>query len=165
MMHKRNWNRGRAIFVVLLSVLLIVACTPQAEAPREHLKLSYRGQDICVGAEIEPLLAMLGDDYTVVEAPSCAGIGRDMVYTYPSLRLYAFEPESGAARLTSAVYTDDGAEILGIRIGSMATDVIEALGEPAEQSEQKIAYCDDVSALTLSLREGRVSAIVLSEKE
>ena len=165
MMHRRNWNRGRAIFVVLLSVLLIVACTPQAEAPREHLKLSYRGQDICVGAEIESLLALLGDDYTVAEAQSCAGIGRDMVYTYPSLRLYAFEPESGAARLTSAVYTDDGAEILGIRIGSMATDVIEALGEPAEQSEQKIAYCDDVSTLTFSLREGRVSAIVLSEKE
>ena len=165
MMHKRNGNRGRAIFIMLLSVLLMVACTPQAEAPREHLKLSYRGQDICVGAEIEPLLAMLGDDYTVAEADSCAGIGRDMVYTYPSLRLYVFAPENGVARLTSAAYTDDGADIDGVRIGSLATDVISAMGEPDEKSEVRLLFCDATATLTFTLREGCVSAIVLAENE
>ena len=165
MMHKRNGKRGRAIFVVLLSVLLMVACTPQAEAPREHLKLSYRGRDICVGAEIEQLLAMLGDDYTVAEAESCAGIGRDMVYTYPSLRLYVFAPENGVARLTSAAYTDDGVDVGGVRIGSLAADVISAIGEPDEKSEQRLLFCDETVTLTFTLREGRVSAIVLAENE
>ncbi|MBQ8718945.1 MAG: hypothetical protein IJY66_06740 [Clostridia bacterium] len=167
-MTHRNMEKAKLLRFLLTAALLLslVSCRQGADAtPQKPLQLYYRDVAIGVGMEIEPLLTALGEDYTVAEAQSCAGIGRDMVYTYPSLRLYAFEPVSGVARLTSAVYTDDGAEILGIRIGSMATDVIEALGEPAEQSEQKIAYCDDVSTLTFSLREGRVSAIVLSEIE
>jgi len=167
-MTHRKMEKAKLLLFLLTAALLLslVSCRQGADAtPQKLLQLYYRDVAIGVGMEIEPLLTVLGEDYTVAEAQSCAGIGRDMVYTYPSLRLYAFEPVSGVARLTSAVYTDDGAEILGIRIGSLAADVTAALGEPTEQSEQRLLFRDAMATLTFTLREGRVSAIVLSEIE
>ncbi len=146
--------------------MLLCACTPgQGNSDgTEALCLTYRGSGVAVGAPIDELLEMFGDDYTVEEAASCAGIGKDYVYTYPSLRLYVFAPEGGVAAVTSACYTDDGAEHLGVTIGSSADDVVAALGEPAERTESRITYRASGATLTFTLRDGAVSAVVLAEE-
>lgn len=167
-------NRSIKCMTVVLAVMMglaaaLCACGP-SEAPdapvgeRAVLSLPFRGTEIAAGDAVEPLLGALGDDYTMQEAASCAGIGKDYVYTYPSLRLYVFAPEGGEAIVTSVCYTDDGAAIKGVTIGGAADAAVAALGEPDEQTESKLVYRDETSVLTLSLRDGIVTAIVLSEK-
>ncbi len=158
----------RSAAVVLLSVILLCAAvgcsTPKGGEEQGSLQLTYREETIRVGAEIEALLPLLGEDYTVVEAASCAGIGKDYVYTYPSLRIYVFAPENGVATVTSACYTDDGASHKGVTIGSSASDVVASLGKADEQSDSRITYRDGDVSLTFTLRDGVASAVVLAEE-
>ena len=163
--NKTRCRKGALALALVVVLLWLTSCTPVTETADRTLHLSYRGQDICVGMEIDVLLPLLGEDYTVDVAQSCAGIGQDVVYTYPSLRLYVFAPVDGTPYVTSATYTDDGAELCGIRIGSAAADVAAALGEPTEQNEQRVVYRDQTATLTFTLRDGSVSAIVLTENE
>jgi hypothetical protein len=148
---------------MLLAVLLMVACAPVAPT-EQPLSLDFRSTNLTVGMPASEAIAALGDDFTLSESESCAGEGMDQMYTYPSLRLYVFAPEGGEAIVTSVCYTDDGAAIKGITIGCAADAAVAALGEPDEHTEGKLVYRDEMSVLTLSLRDGIVTAIVLSEK-
>lgn len=146
----------------LLAVLLSVACAP--EAPNEQpLSLTFRGVELTVGMLESEALAALGDDFTLSESESCAGEGMDRMYTYPSLRLYVFAPAKGTATVTSVSYTDDGVRTAqGLHIGSAAAEVTATLGEADEISDTRICYRSSGSILTFTLRDGRVSGIVLS---
>lgn len=152
------------LLAAMIALLFLVACSQTPSTQRPPLVLRYREQSIAIGAAIEPLLAALGEDYTVEEAASCAGIGKDYVYTYPSLRLYVFAPEGGAAVVTSACYTDDGAAYQTLTIGSAAETVTSVMGTPDEQSASRLVYRAEGVTLTFSLREGVVTAMVLSEE-
>ena len=161
--NKTRCRKGVRLLALLTLLLWLTSCAPAMDGADSTLHLTYRGQDICVGMEMDVLLPLLGEDYIVDVAQSCAGIGQDVVYTYPSLRLYAFAPVDGVAYVTSATYTDDGVDFCGIRIGSAVADVTAALGEPTEQNEQRVVYRDQTATLTFTLRDGYVSAIVLAD--
>lgn len=152
--------------LALALALTLCACStkPNDREDDETLYLTYRECRVMTGMPIRELLSALGEDYTVVEAASCAGIGKDYVYTYPSMRLYVFAPEEGVAKVTSACYTDDGASYLGVTIGSSADAVIAALGQPAENTDSRMTYKSATATLTFTLRDGAVSAVVLAEK-
>ena len=166
-MNNKKTIRNSIIAVALLALtLLLCACAPGQEDGdnTQPLCLSYREVNVTVGAPIEELLNALGEDYTMEEAASCAGIGKDYIYTYPSLRIYVFAPEGGVAVVTSACYTDDGAAHKGVTIGSGADAVVAALGQPDEKTDSRITYKADGVTLTFTLRDGAVSAVVLSEE-
>ena len=150
----------------MLAVLCTLCSCAQEEqgGSRIPLQLTFRETAITIGAPVETLIGALGEDYTLMEAASCAGIGKDYVYTYPSLRLYVFAPENGVATVTSACYTDDGASHCGLTIGSSADAVLAAMGAPDEQTDSRITYRDEGVTLTFTLREGMVSAVVLAEE-
>jgi hypothetical protein len=120
--------------------------------------------DLTVGAKADGIIARLGDDYTVTEAESCAGVGVDRMYTYPSVRLYVFAPEGGEAVISSVSYTDDGALTAdGLHIGSKVEQVIAALGEADEANDTRLVYRGEGSVLTFGLRDGVVVSVVLGE--
>ena len=151
--------------LLALLVVLLVGCAPTENPPQSRrLYLSYRGQDIEIGVSAMPLIGLLGNDFSVMEAASCAGKGTDYVYTYPSLRLYVFAPDVGEALVTAACYTDDGATTLGVSVGSSKETVAEAFGEPDEQTETAMIYGTDDVTLIFSLRDGAVTGITLSEQ-
>ena len=164
-----GWIRCGVLLLLICLALSLCGCTPalSSEDPQPSapsLALPYRNANIAIGNPVEPLLEVLGNDYTLQEAASCAGIGKDYVYSYPSLRLYVFAPENGEAVVTSACYTDDGVAMNGVAIGSSAAVAIEQFGTPAEQTESKLAYHGGKAVLTLTLRDGVITGIVLSEK-
>ncbi len=153
-----------ALVCLLLVLLLLVSCTP-THAPQENktLSLSYRGQRLTVGMAADALIAALGDDYMFAESESCAGIGVDRMYTYPSVRLYVFVPAEGEAVLQSVSYTDDGVQTeAGLGIGSATEAVIAVYGPPDEQSENALIYQDQNATLTFGVRDGTVRSITLS---
>jgi hypothetical protein len=83
------------------------------------------------------------------------------------MRLYTFAPESGEEVVTAITYTDDAsdrAQTRGARIGATVETVIAALGEPDEQSDARLVFGNETAALTVTLRDGRVTGMMLAEK-
>jgi hypothetical protein len=154
-------NKIRFVILVLALVLLS-ACTPTLQDEPRPLSLRFRGVDLTVGAKADGIIARLGDDYTVTEAESCAGVGVDRMYTYPSVRLYVFAPVEGVAVISSVSYIDDGVTTDGLRIGSTAEDVVAAMGEPDEKSDARLVYRSEAAVLTFGLRDGVVVSVVLA---
>ena len=161
----KNKKTSKRIALVLAIVLLLIAavgCRQEKEAEKLPINcLSYRGQSITLDSDVEALLQALGDDYTLKEAESCAGIGWDRIYQYPSLSLHVFAPKYGDAQINMIKYTDDGAEHCGIRIGSSAEDVIGTFGEATFNEEDELSYRSDGCLLMFLLRDGIVTGIVL----
>jgi hypothetical protein len=155
-------NKIRFVILVLALVLLS-ACTPTLQDEPRPLSLRFRGVDLTVGAKADGIIARLGDDYTVTEAESCAGVGVDRMYTYPSVLLYVFTPEGGEAVISSVSYTDDGALTAdGLHIGSKVEEVVAVMGEPDEKSDARLVYRSDGAVLTFGLRDGVVVSVVLA---
>ena len=152
----------RRILALLGALLLLSGCTV-APAEREALTLEYRGVAVRVGTAVEPLLTLWGDDYTLSESESCAGVGMDRLYAYPSMRLYTFAPEGAVERVTAISYTDDGADTRGARIGSAVEQLVAAFGTPDEQDDTALVYRDASATLKVTLRDGRATGITLSE--
>lgn len=151
------------LLIIALALVLLCACTPTPQNEPRTLSLRFRGVDLTVGAKADGIIARLGDDYTVTEAESCAGVGVDRMYTYPSVRLYVFAPEGGEAVISSVSYTDDGVQTAdGLHIGSASADVIATMGQPDDENDVRLVYrCAD-EALTFGLRDGVVVSIVLA---
>lgn len=150
-------------FLLVLALALLCACTPTPPNAPRTLSLHYRGVDLTVGMTADAVIARLGDDYTVTEAESCAGQGKDRMITYPSVRLYVFAPVDGEAVISSVSYTDDGVQTAdGLHIGSTPEDVIAVMGEPDEKSDARLVYRGEGAVLTFGLRDGAVVSIVLA---
>ncbi len=149
--------------VAVLIAVSVISCTPPQQNKTLPLSLAYRNVALTVGMPERAALDALGADYTLSESESCAGEGLDRMYTYPSLRLYVFAPVGGQATVTSVSYTDDGAVTAdGLHIGCAVEKVTAALGVPDEQSDTRLCYRGDGDQLTFTVRDGRVSGILLS---
>ena len=149
--------------VLLLALAFLCACTPTTPEEPRTLSLRFREIDLTVGMAAKDVIEQLGDDYTMTEAESCAGVGVDRMYTYPSVRLYVFVPAEGEAVISSVSYTDDGvATADGLRIGSGRQDVIAAMGEADDVSGVRLVYRTQGAVLTFGLRDGVVVTIVLT---
>lgn len=156
----------KRILWILVALLLLTACTP-APAEREPLALDFGGVSVAVGASVNELMASWGEDCTRQESESCAGVGMDVLYTFPSMRLYTFAPEGGEETVTAIAYTDDSAEradTRGARIGATVEQIEAAFGTPDEQSETRLVFRDETAVLTVTLRDGRATGITLAEK-
>lgn len=148
---------------VLALLLGMTACHSRANEMPAPLTLSYRGNELTVGMRENDVLTVLGDDFTMSEAESCAAQGVDRLYTYPSVRLYVFAPAQGEAVLSGVTYTDDGVKTAdGLCVGCSSADVIASRGQPDEQTDTYLIYESDGAALTFTVRDGRVTGISLT---
>ena len=162
-MNNRRIRKWIALTLALaLLMITTIGCRQEKEPEKPPIDcLSYRGQSITPDSDVEALLSLLGDDYTLKEAESCAGIGWDRIYQYPSLSLHVFASKSGEARINLVKYTDDGADHCGVRIGSSAEDVIATFGEATFFEEDELSYRREGCLLTFMLRDGVVTGIIL----
>ena len=142
--------------------MCLASCASATATKQALLALDYRGVTLHIGMSADEAVAALGTDYTLSESESCAGEGKDRMYTYPSVRLYVFAPREGDATVTSVSYTDDRAATKDVCIGCTDEDVRATFGEPSEASETRIVYRRAGATLTVTLRDGRANSIVLS---
>ena len=165
-MNKHADRVRRAALLLFLLCLLCFSVSCRRSTDTDAPCLYYRGVDVCIGMEADALLAQLGEDYVLSAAPSCAGVGEDRLYEYPSLRLYVFAPAGGLAQVTSVCYTDDGAATRqGVTIGQTAQQVIDAYGKPQRQTDTQICYTASDRTLVFTLRDGRVTGIALTGQQ
>ena len=160
--------RYRQYFCSLVFSFLVVGCVFVCSCPpkqeQRKLSLSYGDTEIYIGMDADALVTLLGKDHTLSVAQRCAGEGEDRIYTDPSMRLYVFAPKDEIAIVTAVCYTDDGVSTKdGLTIGSTSAHIRAALGEPTEQTEDKLIYRTTESALSFTVRDDRAVAVWLTE--
>ena len=159
----RRWS---CLLLIAAMLICLGACAGVTGTDEPLLALDYRAVTLFVGMPADEALGALGEDFELMESESCAGAGMDRMYVYPSLRHYVFAPEKGEARVTSISYTDDREEAAtkDVRLGCRAEDVLATFGEPSEQNDLRMVYRRGGAKLSVTLRDGVVTAIVLSEE-
>lgn len=145
--------------IVLMLVMLFTACgssgnkptTPSNGDASTGFTFTKDGVVVEMGSDAQEAVAKLGKETSYFESESCAFEGLDKVYTYPGFKLNTY-PVEGKDYVLSIVFTDDTvATDKGITVGSEKASVIEAYGEPAEQTDTKLVYKEGKTELTIGL--------------
>ena len=159
-------KQSRGLCLLLLTLTLL-SCAPTApDAADEELAIVCGEATLTVGMSEERISEVLGRPVSVSEAESCAGQGTDRMYTYEGVRLYVFAPTQGKAYVRSITLTDDRAALLqgGLTVGSLEDEVHAVLGEPQAQTDAGRIYRRGEATLSLTVRDGLVTALTLSEE-
>lgn len=117
---------------------------------------------VVMGAEADPIIESLGDDYDYFESESCAFDGLDKVYTYSGFKLNTY-PVDDVDYVLSIVFRDDTVETdEGITIGSTKDEVLEAYGDPDEEKSTSLVYEKGDTTLTIGISGDAVSTITIA---
>ena len=119
--------------------------------------LVYRDVELAPGAEADPAITSLGDDYSYFESPSCAYQGMDKVYTYDSIIIRTYTMDE-VDYINSIEIKDDTVETPeGIYIGCTSDQVTEAYGDSGSDS---LIYVDgDIQLSFITDGSGNVTGI------
>lgn len=121
---------------------------------------TLNGTKIEMNAEMEPIVAALGEADGYFESESCAFQGLDKVYTYGSVVITTY-PESEVDYVYTIELKDDTVETEeGIYIGASLEDVKTAYGEPSEDSGSAYIYKNGESQLNIMYDGDAVTSIV-----
>lgn len=160
----------KRIYTALCAAVMIAisGCSGQNAAgfSESDLSLNVSGNTYQCRANIDTVIADLGDGYEYAEGKSCNYDGLDKTYTYDLATFYTNPLADGD--LLSEIYTEDGAVTTskGIAVGATKADVISAYGEPTQQDPAILIYRPSQQigqpALCFELDGDTVSAIFLT---
>ncbi len=101
-----------------------------------------------VDADMDELIALLGESKSVFEAPSCAGEGISYFYSYASFEIETYPASDGKNRIGYIYLKDDMvATTEGIDLSMEKADVIDTYGEDYEAFDSAIIYEKEGSKL------------------
>lgn len=116
------------------------------------------GYEVAIDANMNDVLAALGEPLRYNESPSCAYTGLDKEYVYAGFKITT-RPDGEMDYVNAITLTDDSVTTAkGIYIGASADEVRAAYGS-GDESSYKISYTDGNTSLSFSLKDGAVSAI------
>lgn len=99
------------------------------------------GVAVFVDADMDELVAELGESKSVFTAPSCAGEGITYLYSYGSYEIETYPAEDGKNRIAYIVLRDDTVTTAeGIDLSMTKQDVLLIYGESSVEGENKIIY-------------------------
>lgn len=139
------------VFLTILSLLMTCACAAKpaatsapavtTESPptettfltglfsEKDLVFSYNGTDVTLLSDVQPLLAALGEGYTLNAAPSCMFTGDDKRFTYPTFDIFTY-PIDGQDQIDEIVIMDtEYMTARGISVGDTYDSVVAAYGD------------------------------------
>ncbi len=151
----------KLVFLSVLCVLLTCACAGNAtattpvttEAPptettfltgafsKKDLVFSYGGKDVTLLSDVQPLLEVLGEGYSVTAAPSCMFTGEDKRFTYPAFDIFTY-PIDGQDQIDEIIVTDTAyMTARGVSVGDSYDSVVAAYGA-GEFDDVVLTYLD-----------------------
>lgn len=99
------------------------------------------GVTIQVDADMDELLAELGESKSVFEAPSCAGEGVSYLYNYTSFEIETYPAEGGKNLIGYIIFKDDMvATTEGVDLSMSKEDVLRVYGEDYVEDGNKLTY-------------------------
>jgi hypothetical protein len=163
----------KKFFALLLAALMIfslVACNGDStDTDNEgNLKnpstidfyVNHNGVKIELGADAQPVIAVLGEPASKSEAGNCGGQGTLTKYVYASFELYVLTSTGGEVIDQITLLDDASTTAEGISIGATKDEVIAACGKSyAKNSDTGITYTSGNKNLIFKLRDGAVVGI------
>ncbi len=127
--------------------------------PSSKYVFEFKGVEVAVNAEMAPLAEALGEPSDYFESESCAFQGLDKVYTYGGVTVRTY-PQDGKDYVLSVELRDDAFPTReGIYIGADRDAVLEAYGQPADETGAAVRYVDGDCTLAFLLTDGTVTGI------
>ncbi len=164
----------KRIFALALALTLLL-CGCGDNQPTDTKKPEYAAKGIDLG-DVTLLIGgrltdedkdALGDPISTSEAPSCLYAGFDIIYEYEGFTLQTNQQSEDEIVCIITVEDANYPTSKGIKVGDTAEAVIDAYGEPTDESDYYLVYeTQDNYDLSFSLEDGRVSVIeyaVISE--
>ncbi len=140
--------------------------TSSAAAPTSAVTDGYEvtldGVEIQMCADAAPVIEELGEEKSYFESESCAFEGLDKVYTYSGFKLNTY-PVDDKDYVLSVVFSDDTVETdEGITIGSPKEEVLEAYGDPQEETDAALIYDKNGTIMTIGLDGDTVKTVEIA---
>lgn len=143
----RAMKKGSLILAFLLFIPIFYGCSKkEAEIVEYSLEPSdsvidkgyifhaYE-EEFYIGEDIGEIQKRLREPNSVFEAPSCARLGEDVIYTYSGFRLSAAKQKDGSEILYSILLTDDSVMTEeGLYIGESEEKIKEVYGASIKKS-------------------------------
>lgn len=109
--------------------------------------------------EAAPVINALGEPENYFEAPSCAFMGVDKIYTYSHFEIDTY-PDGGTDKISMILFLDDlVATPEGICIGMTIDDVKRVYGNGYEEINGACVYKKNNTKLTFLVKNGEISSI------
>ena len=156
------------------SVGEVTAAVTEAAAPAQtapavegYTCVFDNGISLKLGSSAADALALLGDYSDMMEAPSCVHEGFDRVYTYAGLYTVTTMPDAAGNEYVAEISLQSDLVALEangayLMIGSAASDVQGAFGEPAEDAFGVQKYNIDGAIVTVTVNGDSVGGLVLT---
>ena len=128
------------LLLCLGCLLGLFSCGPVSKGTEKSYAFLRGETKVEIDGEAAGVLTALGEWVDYAESASCAFVGLDKIYTYPSFEIQTY-PMDGKDYIYMINLLDDTVETEeGIRIGSSKEAVLTAYGEADSQSDTKLTY-------------------------
>ncbi len=136
---------------------------PQTGDPTAQEEAGYyfenKGVKIAVEAPSAPILEALGEPTNYFEAPSCAFVGMDKIYTYGGFEFQTYT-ESEKDYIATIHFLDDSITTPeGIGLNASLEDVIAAYGSDYQQSFSQYTYTKGRCNLSFIIENNEVVSV------
>lgn len=161
-------NKLSKSFLVLI-LLGLTGCGSN-EAPSvitEEVGYHFMIDDISLslGDQIEETVDLISEQASYFEAPSCAFVGTDYIYTYNDYSA-TFALVDDVKQLVSLTLTSDLVETSeGIYLGQSFDDITAVYGNDYEGDASALSYYKGNSELKFILDEDKIISIILQVKQ
>ena len=146
------------ILILLLTALLLTACSPEAAA-QEPFRFLHQEVILTPGTAAAPILESLGQPNSYTEEASCAFDGLDKTYVYSGFTFTTY-PDKGCDYIHTIWFTDDSATTEeGIYIGASQQAVDSAYGAEHWNGVNAYILTRETVRLTILLTDGFVSSV------
>lgn len=143
----------------MLALLLISCQQKEGETKNEEYFFENNGVRIFVGDDTREIISKLGKPNRESRAPSCAGVGEDIIYIYDGFRLLAYSEKSKETVVSIELTSDAVSTPEGIGLGDGAESVLNAYGVPMHREEGIFEYESRGIRLRFAISDGVVKSI------
>ena len=110
--------------------------------------------EIAVDADADEIVEALGEPSSQYDEPSCASDGTAYFYTYPGFEMETY-PDGDKNLVYYVVLKDDTvATPEGIDLSMTKDDILEAYGDPTEETDTALTYKDESGAALVFIMDG-----------
>lgn len=109
--------------------------------------MTYKGVNIKMNAKASTVIPNINETYTRDESASCAGQGKDVVYTYSAIEIVTYL-EGDSENIVKVKLLDDSVMTpKNVGVGSSKDDIVKAYGNKYTESNGHLVYSDSNAEL------------------
>ena len=101
--------------------------------------ITYKGVNIVLDTETEPVVKAIGGNPVYTEKPSCAYVGIDYTYDYGAFVIYA-QSKDGKELVNTVEVRSAEVDVGGAKVGQTLAEVKKVLGQPSSDDETAVTY-------------------------